>query len=133
VPLAALARENCTGRFVRPLTVPSHLDLSGHANESDLAGFAERETVANAKLSSMKSGPCSKVRKAVAPGVECSRLGLVWIDAKFVAEYHKAGLRSGAIGAGSRTRQEGRRFPCRLKPDSPRAAETYGAPCRSHR
>jgi hypothetical protein len=31
--------------------------------------------------------------------VECSRLGLVWIDAKFVAEYHKADLRSGAIGA----------------------------------
>jgi hypothetical protein len=69
-PLAALVRENCTGRFVRQLTVPSHLDLSGHANESDLARFAERETVANAKLSSVKSGPCWKVRETVAPGKE---------------------------------------------------------------
>jgi hypothetical protein len=81
---------------------------------------------------------------------ERSGLCLVRIDPIFVAEYHtgKAGLRSGAVGAGSRTRQArptldgfavsispeisskrtGRRFPCRLKPDSPRAAKTYEPP-----
>ena len=50
--------------------MPPHLNFAGHANEPDLAGFAERETVANAKLSSVKSGPCSKARETVAAGKE---------------------------------------------------------------
>jgi hypothetical protein len=54
VPLATLARQDCRLRLAGQFAMPSHLDFARYTNEPDLAGFAERETIANTELRSVK-------------------------------------------------------------------------------
>jgi len=64
IPLARVARENCRRWLTRHLAVPPDLDLAGNADEADLAGFADRQPVADAKVGGVVAVTSPEARKA---------------------------------------------------------------------
>jgi hypothetical protein len=64
VPLARPSRQDRGLRFTWKITVPTHLDIAGHADERELPVLANTEPVANAEVGRAVVVPSLKAREA---------------------------------------------------------------------